>query len=228
MNANFAASRAATRRMRLGLFLVVIGVPTACQKSDSIPTTADRLKSVEQRQQTVPDFYVPRKAVDYMSDLKSIKENAAKPAAPIAATPAVRPVSQATTPVEAPPKVADAKPIIAAAPPPVTASPAPTPVAPAPNIVANAQPPKEVASTLTVVSREQPQFPKEAARSGVESGRVRAKMVIDAAGGVSSVVIVEAAPSRVFDRSVSQALSRWKFNPGAEGRTYETEINFKL
>ena len=81
MNANFAASRAATRRMRLGLFLVVIGVPTACQKSDSIPTTADRLKSVEQRQQTVPDFYVPRKAVDYMSDLKSIKENAAKPAA---------------------------------------------------------------------------------------------------------------------------------------------------
>ena len=228
MNANFAASRAATRRMRLGLFLVVIGVPTACQKSDSIPTTADRLKSVEQRQQTVPDFYVPRKAVDYMSDLKSIKENAAKPAAPIAATPAVRPVSQATTPVEAPPKVADAKPIIAAAPPPVTAPPAPTPVAPAPNIVANAQPPKEVASTLTVVSREQPQFPKEAARSGVESGRVRAKMVIDAAGGVSSVVIVEAAPSRVFDRSVSQALSRWKFNPGAEGRTYETEINFKL
>ena len=234
MNANFAASRAATRRMRLGLFLVVIGVPTACQKSDSIPTTADRLKSVEQRQQTVPDFYVPRKAVDYMSDLKSIKENAAKPAAPIAATPAVRPVSQATTPVEAPPKVADAKPIIAAAPPPVTASPAPTPVAPAPNIVANAQPtarpppPKEVASTLTVVSREQPQFPKEAARSGVESGRVRAKMVIDAAGGVSSVVIVEATPSRVFDRSVSQALSRWKFNPGAEGRTYETEINFKL
>ena len=45
---------------------------------------------------------------------------------------------------------------------------------------------------------------------------------------VSSVVILESKPPRVFDRAVSQALQRWKFNPGADGRSYEAEINFKL
>lgn len=238
MNVNFTHSPATTHRRRYSIvFFAIVAALPACQKSDSIPTTAERLKHVEQRQQTVPDFYVPRKAVDYMADLKSIKDNAPKPAAPAAATPTTAtpavatPAARPTPQSEAAPKVAEAKPA-----PPVAApvQTAPTPSAPAANVVASAQPtarpapPRETAATLTVLSREQPQFPKEAARSGVEAGRVRAKLVIDAAGGVSDVVIVEAAPSRVFDRSVTQALSRWKFNPGVEGRTYETEINFKL
>jgi outer membrane biosynthesis protein TonB len=41
------------------------------------------------------------------------------------------------------------------------------------------------------------------------------------------VAILKAEPARVFDRSVQQALGRWKFNPGADGRTFDTEVGFK-
>ena len=107
-------------------------------------------------------------------------------------------------------------------------------MAPPANVVASAAPtarpiaPKENPAAITVVSREQPDFPRDAARNGVESGSVRARVMINAAGAVSSVVILEAKPPRVFDRAVTQALQRWKFNPGADGRSYDTEINFKL
>jgi periplasmic protein TonB len=236
MNANFTHPPATTSPcLHPCLFFAFIAALAGCQKSDSIPTTADRLKAVEQRQETVPDFYVPRKAVDYMADLKAIKDNAAKAPA-VASTPAAPAATQTAKPAAPAPATAEVKQAAPAAPPPVAAPApaAPTPTAPAANVVASAQPtarpapPKEVAPTLTVLSRERPQFPKEAARTGVDSGRVRAKLMIDASGSVSSVVIVEAAPSRIFDRSVIQALSQWKFNPGEAGRTYETEINFKL
>ena len=52
-------------------------------------------------------------------------------------------------------------------------------------------------------------------------------MTINAAGDVSAVTIIAARPARVFDREVQTALQRWKFNPGTDGRTFETEINFQ-
>ena len=227
-----AVSYAIPQRLHLFVFLTLVTMLCACQKAETVPTTAERLKYVEQKQQTEPDYHVPRKVVDYMSDLKSLKDNVAK-----------------TVPVPPPPpaavtaKAADTKPVVADARPAaaVVVTPIPAPVqalpaaaAPAANVVASAAPTarpvpaKDIASAVTVLSREQPDFPREAVRAGVESGSVRARMVINAAGGVSNVVIVEARPARVFDRSVSQALQRWKFNPGAEGRTYETEVSFKL
>ena len=216
------------RYVALSVLLLLTFALTACQKNETIPTTAERLKSVEQRQQTQPDFYVPRKVVDYMSDLKSMKENPAKLPPPVTEPPAA--------------KVADAKPasVLAKSAAPATEPPVALPTksatvtAPAPIVVASAAPtalpppPREVASTVSVVSREQPEFPREAQRAGIMTGNVRAKLTINAAGGVSNVAIVEAKPSRVFDRSVTQALSRWKFNPGADGRIYETEITFKM
>ena len=78
-----------------------------------------------------------------------------------------------------------------------------------------------------MISREQPEFPREALRAGVENGTVRARLTISASGEVTSVAILKAEPSRVFDRSVQQALSRWKFNAGADGRTFDTEVGFK-
>ena len=234
MKSNLIGSHAIIRRSTLWLLLVSSSVLTACQKPEAVPTTADRLKYVEQKQQTQPDYYVPRKVVDYMSDLKTLKDNTPKPAPPVEAVSTPNAVKTPETRTA----VAETKP---AAPVVVTPTPAPTPVqaapvvaAPAANVVASAAPtarpvlPKEVASAVTVITREQPDFPRDAIRSGVESGSVRARVIINAAGGVSSVVILEAKPSRVFDRSVTQALLRWKFNPGTEGRTYETEINFKL
>ena len=229
MKSNLIDSHLTQRRVSIVFFLAISTVLTACQKPETVPTTADRLKYVEQKQ-TQPDSHVPRKAVDYMSDLKTLKDNTPKPAPAVA--------------VEKAPEVKTAvvenKPAA-----PVVVTPAPTPVplpvpaapvviAPAANVVASAAPtarpvpPKDVASVVTVISREQPDFPRDAMRAGVESGSVRARLVINAAGSVSSVVIVEAKPARVFDRSVTQALQRWKLNPGTEGRTYETEINFKL
>ena len=230
MDTMYTSSQTASRRSHLLVFLASACVLTACQKSEVVPTTAERLKSIEQKQETQPDFYLPRKTVDYMSDLKSLKDTAPKPAPPAPSAPAT------TKPPEAKPTVAEnravAPPVTTPVAPPVRAPTAPA--VPAANVVASAvptarpTPPNEVAATLTVLSREQPEFPRNAIRAGVESGSVRAKLVINAAGGVSTVVIVEANPSRVFDRSVTDALLRWKFNPGAEGRTYETQINFKL
>ncbi|MEP7155792.1 MAG: TonB family protein [Betaproteobacteria bacterium] len=206
---------------------------SACGKSDRVPTTAERLNSVQQKQETQPDFYVPRKTVDYMADLKSLKDAPAKPehvpVVPVKAEPA-----------KAEPKAApqETKVAVAPAPAPVVQQPVTPPPAaaavPPPKVVASAAPTarpapprQDAVPIISVVSREQPSFPREALRSGVETGNVRARMTINAAGEVTNVAILQAQPARVFDRSVQQALSRWKFNPGTEGRTFDTEIGFK-
>ncbi len=210
------------------LGIAAFGVMTGCGKGDKIPTTAERLSSVQQKQETQPDFFVPRKTVDYMTDLKSIKDAPAKPEPPPARA---EPAKSAELRAAAP------EPRVAVTPPPAAAQPAPTPTpaiaVPASNVIASAAPttrpvPKqETAAAITVISREQPAFPRDAQRAGVESGTVRARLTINAAGEVTNVAILQAQPARVFDRSVQQALGRWKFNAGAEGRTFDTEIGFK-
>ncbi len=245
--------------------LAFIALLTACQKTDLGPTTAERLKSAEQRQQSVPDFYVPRKTVDYMTDLKAIKETAppveppkkdantkdataktatvdAKGASGKADTSnATTQIAAATSPVPVPAPTLAPSGLLGAAPAAATPPPvsAPQPKAaepamtPAPVVVATAPPTSRPAPTqeaspiVSVVAREQPEFPRDAARQGVESGAVRARLTISASGDVTNVTILQARPLRVFDRSVTSALSRWKFNPGADGRTYDTEVNFQ-
>lgn len=260
---NFFQSSPDSRSTSTACLLMIIASLTACQKSDLGPTTAERLKSAEQRQQSVPDFYVPRKTVDYMSDLKAIKETAppveppkkdanakdvatkdgaAKTAADAKGTAGkgeakAGATQVATTTAPAPtltPSSALGAAPIAVTPPPVSTPPvkAAEPVAaPAPVVVATAaptsRPTQDASPIVSVVAREQPEFPRDAARQGVESGAVRARLTISAAGDVTNVTILQARPLRVFDRSVTTALSRWKFNPGADGRTYDTEVNFQ-
>jgi periplasmic protein TonB len=79
----------------------------------------------------------------------------------------------------------------------------------------------------TIVSRTEPEFPREAMQAGATSGRVKARMTIDASGEVTRVEVVEANPHRVFDRAVMRSLAQWRFNPGADGRSYEIEIDFR-
>jgi protein TonB len=163
-----------------------------------------------------------------MGDLKSLKDapvrpepvpTKAEPAKSAALKPAAQDIRVATAPAPA-------------APPPAS-TPAPAITAPANNVVASAAPsarpvPKpEPAAVLSVISREQPAFPRDALRDGIENGTVRARMTINAAGEVTNVAILQAQPPRVFDRAVQQALGRWKFNPGTDGRTFDTEIGFK-
>lgn len=83
------------------------------------------------------------------------------------------------------------------------------------------------ADETKVVSRIEPEFPHEAVAVGADKGRVRARMTIDASGEVKRVEIVEANPRRVFDRAVTRALAQWRFNSGADGRSYEIDVDFQ-
>jgi protein TonB len=77
------------------------------------------------------------------------------------------------------------------------------------------------------VNRIDPEFPREATQAGASSGHVKARMTIDAVGEVTRVEVVEANPHRVFDRAVMRSLAQWRFNPGADGRSYEIQIDFR-
>ena len=83
-----------------------------------------------------------------------------------------------------------------------------------------------LAADATVVSKVDPEFPREAVQAGADKGLVRARMTVDGSGEVVRVEILEAQPRRVFDRAVIKTLSQWKFNAGASGRTVEIDVNF--
>ena len=82
-------------------------------------------------------------------------------------------------------------------------------------------------SAPRLLSRVAPEFPSEAARAGIEYGRVRARMTLDANGEVTDVRIVDATPRRIFDRAVLRAMAQWRFSEGAPGRVVESEIEFR-
>jgi protein TonB len=119
--------------------------------------------------------------------------------------------------------------------PPITAvTPSPPPVeykieAPPPPVVAPPAPPKPaVRRGIVRVSGEDPSYPREAIRGGVQKGRVVARLQIDENGRVTEVNIVFSEPRGIFDRAVRSALENWRFK--AEGERYvgEVEINFTL
>ncbi len=83
------------------------------------------------------------------------------------------------------------------------------------------------APAMRLVNRVEPDFPSEAVKAGVYEGTVQARLIVDANGSVTRVEIVEARPRRVFDRAVVRALSEWKYNEGAAGRTVTVELAFK-
>jgi protein TonB len=117
------------------------------------------------------------------------------------------------------------------------ASPAPPREEPPPRLAAvappQAAPPAPLDSakarrTLLRVSGDPPVYPREAIRSGIESGRVVALVTVDAQGNVADVDIVRSEPPLVFDRAARAALAAWKFK--AEGDRYrgEVELRFNL
>jgi len=79
---------------------------------------------------------------------------------------------------------------------------------------------------LVPVSRVTPDFPREALALGLTAGDVKARLTVDASGNVVEVEIVEAS-HRTFDRAVRDALSRWRFEPGASRRTTTVDVAFK-
>jgi protein TonB len=84
------------------------------------------------------------------------------------------------------------------------------------------------AAQMRPVSRVEPEFPREAQLASIDKGRVKARLTIDATGEVTRVDIVESNPRRIFDRAVTRSLSQWRYEKGADGRTVEVELDFKL
>ena len=127
--------------------------------------------------------------------------------------PVEQPVITAVAPE--PPK----EPYVIAPPAPVVIEAPPAPPAP---------PKPAIRRGISRVSGEDPTYPREAIKAGVQKGRVVARLRIDEKGNVTDVEIIAANPPRVFDRVVRDALSDWKFR--AEGEKYvgEVEINFTL
>ena len=114
--------------------------------------------------------------------------------------------------------------------------------APGPNIAADAAPPIQlaaaaptaitarpaVAAELRAISRDAPDFPKEAIADGFRSGIVNARIHVDARGNVAGVDIVGSQPPKVFDRAVRKALMRWQFEPNAAGNATDLDVDIKF
>lgn len=168
-------------------------------------------------------------------DAKSIERTAAKPE-PVAPPPVIRDRPK-ESPVDASaarkplPKGGEQRVLPGSATPvaPAYQSPEPPrqePVAPIPPAAAPVAAPPD--TSLEVISRSAPPFPKEAVRQGITSGTVRARATVDARGNVvGEVVILEARPLQAFGREARESMKTWKFNPGAPNRVYEVEISFK-
>lgn len=85
---------------------------------------------------------------------------------------------------------------------------------------------------LTPVARIPPVYPPHARRRGIE-GWVRVGFEVDEQGGVNQVQVLEAKPPGIFEKSVMQCVSRWRFNPGTiEGipvrAKMETTVRFEM
>jgi protein TonB len=123
--------------------------------------------------------------------------------------PTTAPVITAITPA------APTEPHVIQAPPPPVAAPAPAPK-------------PAVRRGIVRLAGDDPTYPRDAIRAGVQKGRVVARLSIDEKGNVTEVNITVSDPPRVFDKAVRAALEGWKFK--AEGEKYvgEVEINFTL
>ena len=129
-------------------------------------------------------------------------------------------------PPDVPPPVSQSAPPITAVTP--TAPPQEYKIeAPQPAVV-QAPPKPAVRRGVVRLSGDDPSYPREAIRAGVQKGRVVARLQIDEKGLVTEVNIVSSEPRGVFDKVVRAALEGWKFK--AEGEKYvgEVEINFTL
>ena len=78
----------------------------------------------------------------------------------------------------------------------------------------------------SLVTKVDPEFPREAIQAGIDKGIVKARMTVDGSGEVTRVEVLDAQPRRVFDRAVVKTLSQWRFNSGTAGRVVEIDVNF--
>jgi protein TonB len=63
-----------------------------------------------------------------------------------------------------------------------------------------------------IARQVEPEYPEEARRQGIE-GRVVARLLVMTDGSVARLSIVSAKPPRIFDRTVLEAIGKWRFHP---------------
>jgi TonB family protein len=198
-----------------------VAAPVAVPRQDTTPTgVRPQLRAETPGSQPAPAKIAPA------PDASAPKVARQSDAAGIAAT---------SAPLATPPVItATAAPAPAAA---TSPSPSPTPAAAAetqpPVLLASAAPtsavPRPAATTAPkALSREPPDFPKEAIADGYKSGVVTARLHVDARGSVTGVDIMGSQPPKVFDRAVRRALLRWQFEPNAAGQAADLDVDVKF
>ncbi|HEY5809330.1 MAG TPA: energy transducer TonB [Povalibacter sp.] len=68
---------------------------------------------------------------------------------------------------------------------------------------------------LLPLQRIPPQYPRDAARSGI-TGWVQLEVLVNADGTVRSAKVTDSKPRGIFEASAVQAVMRWKFKPKIE------------
>ena len=91
---------------------------------------------------------------------------------------------------------------------------------------------EELDSQLIALIKLPPIYPIRATRRGIE-GFVTVEFLVTDQGLVQEITIIEADPENIFDKSVIQCVSQWKFKPGTVDNIpvatlAQTTIRFKL
>jgi periplasmic protein TonB len=206
------------------------GEPQSTKATPNVPLEAPRATADRQRDAGEVDGALKERLARQEAASKLFEKSAPAPAK--APSPEPKPSEAAKAPAPEPRKAEPVKAAAPAAPVSETAKPVSEtakPPTPPPRIeVAAARPaPAPSSSAAQLLSRTDPEFPREAVQAGVDRGDVKARMTLDGSGNVTRVEVVEATPRRLFDRAVVRALSQWKFSDGLSGRTIETEVEFK-
>jgi len=76
------------------------------------------------------------------------------------------------------------------------------------------------------IHRTVPAFPGEAIKAGIKSGRVLARVTIDADGRVTESQILSARPPGYFERESQRALTSWRYEPSGRPISADVELLF--
>ena len=110
--------------------------------------------------------------------------------------------------------------------------PAPVPIAPNPPKIKSHYTTAELDTPLTARVKISPIYPFRASRKSIE-GFVTVEFFVTPKGSVKNIRIIDATPRDMFEKSVTQCVSQWSFNPGTvNGNPVEalvrTTIRFEL